>query len=345
MDLLSLDTWDDNWRDMLSTLRPQRFVPSSNEKVGGEYVNVLSYADVLYMEQNVNTMFSAQSLNFFQGNNSVPAFTSMDGHNHKGRKIPIKDFLSNVDDLDKVIDHFFEKLDDEFDAHLDFSYKVICELLYQLMGICKSHNEVMHEGILHIINGRFDQLTTISLLFMEIYNDPKGLSLITKELSSDLEEFVGNMMLLLIGIHALGSAIELNIMNAATYGIDKDADENYYKETIRHFSPITHTLRRSLVDWNGFKAGTIFAIWFNSANLDPLVFENPHKFDPSRPNLNNHFGFNFGPHRCVGMSISTKVLERLVYHIRQYDWQMFGYNIHRYPVVHISDLWVQRSKR
>lgn len=153
------------------------------------------------------------------------------------------------------------------------------------------------------------------------------------------------MLLLLVGMHALGTAIELNIKNTATYGIDNNADQSFYKETIRHFSPIPQTLRRSLVDWKAFKAGTTFAVWFNSTNLDPLVFEDPHKYDPSRANLNKHFGFSFGPHRCIGRSISNKILDRLITYILQYKWQMFGCNIIRYPVVHVSDLWVSRSKR
>ena len=344
MDLLTKDAWNEDWREMLADLRPQRFVSSYNPKVGN-YVNVLSYDDVFFLEKNMNTLFGVDNLNFFEGLGSLPAFTSMDGQKHRDRKIPMKDFLSNASNLDYVIDNFFEKLDDEFDAHLDFSYDVISELLDVLFGIDKSNNKLIHQSLVHLINGNYDKIEPLTQLFVEMYADPKGFSLITKEVSSGIEEFVGNMILAPVGIHALGSAIELCIKSAADYGIDRDADERFYKETLRYNSPIPYTLRRSLVDWNGFKAGTVFAVWFNSANLDPSMFEDPLVFNPERHNLNNHFAFSFGPHRCIGRSISNKILDRLIHHIRQYDWKVYDFNIDRYPVVHISDLWVSRSKR
>lgn len=137
---------------MLDTLRPQRFLVSSNHKVG-KYVNELTFEDVFYIEKHMNTMFAVDNLNFFVGNSTIPAFTSMDGQNHKDRKIPMKNFLSELDDIDKILDNFFEELEDDFDAHQDFSQNVISELLYQLFGIDKSNNEMIHLSLEHIFIG------------------------------------------------------------------------------------------------------------------------------------------------------------------------------------------------
>jgi cytochrome P450 len=342
MDLLTKEVWDDNWREMLDSLRPHRFVKSNNYKVGN-YVNVMQYDDVMFIEQNMNTMFSAADLNFFEGTNSLPAMTSMDGQNHKQRKVPMKNFLMKPSNLDTIVDDFFEKSGDEYDAHSELSVKIVMEILDQYMGIEKKYTDMIVEQLVHFANGRQDKLMPIYTLFSDLYDNAIGLTEVTKQASNDKDEFIGNMFLLISGFFTLGAGIELCHM----YGdkLKPDSDDRFFKEVIRHFSPFTHALRRSLVDWNGFPAGTIFAIWFNSANLDPKKFDNPHQFNPYRDNLNNHFGFGFGHHRCIGRHISNTVMSRLVQKMRDFYWEVYDYNINRYPVVFVQDLWVSRSKR
>jgi len=342
MDLLTKEVWKDDWREMLDTLRPHRFINSNNWKVGN-YVNVLQYKDVFFIEQNMNTMFSAENLNLLEGKNTIPAMLSMDGKKHKDRKVPLNNFLTSPDNINEIVDSYFEKLDSEYDVHDDLGTKIVMEILDQYMGIDKKYSDIVTSQIMYFVINQNEKCVDLYNIISDLYENPNGLTAITKQISQSKEEFIGNMFLLISGFFTLGSGIEL----CHLYGnkISHDSDDRFFKEAIRIFSPFTHSIRRSLVDWNGFPAGTIFVIWFNSANLDPDKFENPHKFDPFRENLNNHFGFGFGPHRCLGRHISNTVLSRLVYKMRDYVWEVYDYNINRHPSVFIQDLWVSRSKR
>ncbi|MGF1667346.1 MAG: cytochrome P450 [Acidimicrobiia bacterium] len=41
-----------------------------------------------------------------------------------------------------------------------------------------------------------------------------------------------------------------------------------------------------------------------AANRDPAVFDEPHRFDVTRPNARGHLAFASGPHHCVGAALS-----------------------------------------
>jgi cytochrome P450 len=54
-------------------------------------------------------------------------------------------------------------------------------------------------------------------------------------------------------------------------------------------------------------AGDKVVVWFASANYDPAVFPDPHRFDVTRPpsrNLHAAFGRG-GPHFCLGAHLAA----------------------------------------
>lgn len=53
------------------------------------------------------------------------------------------------------------------------------------------------------------------------------------------------------------------------------------------------------VGGQGFRAGEIVSVWFNSANRDPAAFDEPDRFDLGR-SPNKHLTFAYGPHFCLG---------------------------------------------
>ena len=51
-------------------------------------------------------------------------------------------------------------------------------------------------------------------------------------------------------------------------------------------------------------AGDLVRVSVSGANRDPLVFEDPDRFDPTRPNSSDHLTFARGPHSCLGVHLA-----------------------------------------
>jgi len=80
------------------------------------------------------------------------------------------------------------------------------------------------------------------------------------------------------------------------------------QEALRLVTPVIHMRRTAIEDTElvGQKIAKNekVVLWFGAANRDPDVFENPNKFDISRPNASKHFAFGHGPHKCLGSRIA-----------------------------------------
>lgn len=103
----------------------------------------------------------------------------------------------------------------------------------------------------------------------------------------------------------------------ADHGLLRPAIE----EALRWVTPI-RAMRRTAtvdVDWNGttIRAGDKMVCWFQAANRDPAVFDNPDVVRIGREE-NDHLAFGWGIHACMGSHLARaevttffrKVLER-----------------------------------
>ena len=88
---------------------------------------------------------------------------------------------------------------------------------------------------------------------------------------------------------------------------DPELTRSGVEEMLRYVSPVQLTGRALTEDceFGGveFRAGDFAMLLLASANRDPDQFEDPERFDIAR-NPNNHLGFGFGIHHCLGAPLA-----------------------------------------
>jgi cytochrome P450 len=82
------------------------------------------------------------------------------------------------------------------------------------------------------------------------------------------------------------------------------------EEIVRWASPVIHFRRTATEDTElggqAIKAGDKLVLWYNSANRDDAVFEEPFRFDVTRT-PNEHVGFGGpGAHHCLGANLARR---------------------------------------
>ncbi|BBY18683.1 cytochrome P450 [Mycolicibacterium litorale] len=95
---------------------------------------------------------------------------------------------------------------------------------------------------------------------------------------------------------------------------------NFIEEALRFESPIKGDFRlaRAAATVGGvdIPAGTTLMAHYGAANRDPRQFDNPHVFDPDRPNARRHIGFGRGVHSCIGAPLARAegrvIIQRLL---------------------------------
>lgn len=132
------------------------------------------------------------------------------------------------------------------------------------------------------------------------------------------DELVGTLSLLLIA----GFETTVNLLGTGTATLVAHRDQlallaadpethltNTVEEALRFESPVQFTIRRALapievapgqVIPTGADVVTVIA----TANRDPLVFDDPDRFDITRANARRHLAFVTGPHACIGGALA-----------------------------------------
>jgi cytochrome P450 len=82
------------------------------------------------------------------------------------------------------------------------------------------------------------------------------------------------------------------------------------EEIVRWASPVVHMRRTATEDTvlggQEIRAGEKIVLWYNSANRDEAVFEDPFRFDVTR-SPNEHVGFGGpGAHHCLGANLARR---------------------------------------
>ncbi len=98
----------------------------------------------------------------------------------------------------------------------------------------------------------------------------------------------------------------------AAWMADDAMTKTAVEEIVRFASPVTWMRRTATEDVSvggqDFAKGSKFVLFYNSANRDELVFDNPEAFDIRR-SPNPHVGFGArGPHFCLGANLARREL-------------------------------------
>jgi cytochrome P450 len=95
---------------------------------------------------------------------------------------------------------------------------------------------------------------------------------------------------------------------AAQLRDDPSAIPNFVEECLRLEGPIKGSFRLALRDTTlagvDIPAGSITMAVIGAANRDPLVFEDPDRFDVGRANARRNVAFGHGEHFCIGASLA-----------------------------------------
>ncbi|MFF3222932.1 cytochrome P450 [Nocardia suismassiliense] len=80
------------------------------------------------------------------------------------------------------------------------------------------------------------------------------------------------------------------------------------EEILRYDSPVQMTARIALCDreiaGHPIARGEMVSLLLGAANRDPAVFDDPTRFDVTRPNAKDHLSFSSGVHACLGASLA-----------------------------------------
>jgi cytochrome P450 len=128
------------------------------------------------------------------------------------------------------------------------------------------------------------------------------------ELMDSLNSLIANGFLNTTSLLANGLALMLSDPQmAAAMRNAEIAPEDFVEETLRYEAPGQMAERRAAASTEiggvPVKAGAQIILMIGAANRDPRRFDNPDRFDPSRPDA-GALTFGVGPHFCLGAALA-----------------------------------------
>jgi cytochrome P450/ferredoxin-NADP reductase len=188
------------------------------------------------------------------------------------------------------------------------------EMYKGIADMAKSFSALWHDKAARLRAGEKPGYDLITL--MQMSED-------TKDLINRPMEFLGNLILLVVG----GNDTTRNSMSGGVLALNRFPEEfdrlkadhglipKLVHEIIRWQTPLAYMRRIAKQDTvlNGqfIRKGDKVVMWYASANRDERTFENPDDFVIDRPNARHHLSFGIGVHRCMGSRLAEMQLRIL----------------------------------
>ena len=142
----------------------------------------------------------------------------------------------------------------------------------------------------------------------------------TRDMPSRPMEFLGNVMLLIVG----GNDTTRNTISGGVLALNEYPEEyrklrehpelipSMVSEMVRWQTAVLHMRRTATEDTElggkAIHAGDKVVMWYISGNRDDSVIEEPDRLIIDRPNARHHVAFGFGIHRCMGNRLAEMQL-------------------------------------